>query len=88
MLVAELQQVLMDHELTCHRTCFSLQLGGLALDSLTELRSIQGIQDGGLIKVVEGNCLFLFFKPFIKVSAVSSLVVMTPTMRHTWWVAR
>ncbi|XP_042286092.1 clustered mitochondria protein homolog isoform X1 [Thunnus maccoyii] len=55
MLVAELQQVLMDHELTCHRTCFSLQLGGAVLDSLTELRSIQGIQDGGLIKVVEDS---------------------------------
>uniref|UniRef100_A0A3Q1FEA3 Clustered mitochondria protein homolog n=1 Tax=Acanthochromis polyacanthus TaxID=80966 RepID=A0A3Q1FEA3_9TELE len=55
MLVAELHQVLMDHEVTCHRTCFSLQLGGVALDSLTELRSIQGIQDGALIKVVEDS---------------------------------
>ncbi|KAM4620387.1 clustered mitochondria protein homolog [Polymixia lowei] len=55
MLVAELHQVLMDHELTCHRTCFSLQLGGAALDNLTELRSIQGIQEGVLIKVVEDS---------------------------------
>uniref|UniRef100_A0A3P8TI59 Clustered mitochondria homolog n=1 Tax=Amphiprion percula TaxID=161767 RepID=A0A3P8TI59_AMPPE len=55
MLVAELYQVLMDHEVTCHRTCFSLQLGGMALDGLTELRSIQGIQDGALIKVVEDS---------------------------------
>ncbi|XP_035812469.2 clustered mitochondria protein homolog isoform X2 [Amphiprion ocellaris] len=55
MLVAELHQVLMDHEVTCHRTCFSLQLGGMALDGLTELRSIQGIQDGALIKVVEDS---------------------------------
>ncbi|KAF1378436.1 hypothetical protein PFLUV_G00190540 [Perca fluviatilis] len=53
MLVVELHQVLMEHEITCHRTCFSLQLGGIVLDSLTELRSIQGIQDGVLIKVVE-----------------------------------
>ncbi|KAM6907215.1 clustered mitochondria protein homolog [Xenentodon cancila] len=53
MLVAELQQVLMDHELTCHCTCFFLQLGGATLDSLAELNSIQGIQDGVLIKVVE-----------------------------------
>lgn len=60
MLVAELHQVLMDHEITCHRTCFSLQLGGTMLDSLTELRSIQGIQDGALIKVVEGNSLIFF----------------------------
>lgn len=55
MLVAELHQVLMDHEVTCHRTRFSLQLGGVVLDSLTELRSVQGIQDGALIKLVEGN---------------------------------
>uniref|UniRef100_UPI0037E941DA clustered mitochondria protein homolog n=1 Tax=Semicossyphus pulcher TaxID=241346 RepID=UPI0037E941DA len=55
MLVAELHQVLMDHELTCHRTCFSLQLGGSVLDSLTELRAIQDIQEGALIKVVEDS---------------------------------
>ncbi|XP_040007417.1 clustered mitochondria protein homolog isoform X2 [Xiphias gladius] len=55
MLVAELHQVLMDHEITCHRTCFSLQLGGTTLDNLTELRSIQGIQDGALIKLVEDS---------------------------------
>uniref|UniRef100_A0A8D3BCA0 Clustered mitochondria protein homolog n=1 Tax=Scophthalmus maximus TaxID=52904 RepID=A0A8D3BCA0_SCOMX len=55
MLVAELHQVLMDHEVTCHRTRFSLQLGGVVLDSLTELRSVQGIQDGALIKLVEDS---------------------------------
>ncbi|XP_078122335.1 clustered mitochondria protein homolog [Sander vitreus] len=55
MLVVELQQVLMEHEITCQRTCFSLHLGGIVLDSLTELRSIQGIQDGVLIKVVEDS---------------------------------
>ncbi|XP_054482358.1 clustered mitochondria protein homolog [Anoplopoma fimbria] len=55
MLVAELHQVLMEHEMSCHCTCFSLQLGGIALDSLTELSSIQGIQDGALIKVVEDS---------------------------------
>nr|XP_046267647.1 clustered mitochondria protein homolog isoform X2 [Scatophagus argus] len=53
LLVAELHQVLMEHEITCHRTCFSLQLGGTTLDSLTKLCSIQGMQDGALIKVVE-----------------------------------
>ena len=57
MVVAELHQVLMEHEVTCHLTSFSLQLGGTALDSQSELRSIQGIQDGALFKVVEGNCL-------------------------------
>lgn len=59
LLVAELHQVLMEHEVTCHRTCFSLQLGGTTLDGLTKLCSIQGMQDGALIKVVEGNCLIL-----------------------------
>lgn len=57
MMVAELQQVLMDHERTCHHTCFSLQVGGAALDSFSELRSIEGIRNGGLIKVVEGKSL-------------------------------
>ncbi|KAK5858736.1 hypothetical protein PBY51_002854 [Eleginops maclovinus] len=55
MVVAELHQVLMEHEVTCHLTCFSLQLGGTALDSQSELCSIQGIQDGALFKVVEDS---------------------------------
>lgn len=59
--VAELHQVLMEHEITCHRTCFSLQLGGTTLDGLSKLCSIQGIHDGSLIQVVEGNCLIFFF---------------------------
>lgn len=59
LLVAELHQVLMEHEVTCHRTCFSLQLGDTTLDGLTKLCSIQGMRDGALIKVVEGNCLIL-----------------------------
>ncbi|KAK2828215.1 hypothetical protein Q5P01_019249 [Channa striata] len=53
MLVAELHQVLMDQVISCHRTCFSLHLGGTTLDSLTELRSLQAIQAGAPIKVVE-----------------------------------
>lgn len=56
LLVAELQRVLMEHELTCHRTCFSLQIGGNTLDGLTKLRDIQSLQDQTSIKVVEGNC--------------------------------
>lgn len=63
MLVLELQQVLMDHEVTCHRTCFSLQLEGAVLDSLTELRSIESLQEGALIKVVEGNATLVLI-PF------------------------
>ncbi|XP_067347420.1 clustered mitochondria protein homolog [Channa argus] len=55
MLVAELHQMLMDHEITCHRTCFSLHLGGTTLDSLTELRSLQTVRDGAVIKMVEDS---------------------------------
>lgn len=72
MLVAELRQVLMDHEITCHRTCFSLQLGGTTLDSLTELHSIQGIQNRALIKLVEGDCLYLCFKFYFSQSNVNT----------------
>lgn len=57
MLVGELHQVLMEHQITCHRTCFSLRLGDVPLDSHTKLCSIQ---DGAVIKVEEGNCLTLF----------------------------
>lgn len=57
MLVGELYQVLMEHPITCHRTCFSLRLGDVPLDSHTKLCSIQ---DGAVIKVEEGNCLILF----------------------------
>ncbi|XP_072230646.1 clustered mitochondria protein homolog isoform X2 [Leuresthes tenuis] len=52
MLVAELHQVLMDHELTCHRTCFSLQLGGATLEKLAELRCVP---PGAQLKVVEDS---------------------------------
>lgn len=55
LLVVELQRVLMEHELTCHRTCFSLQLGGNTLDGLTKLRDVQGLQVGASLKVVEGS---------------------------------
>ncbi|KAM4726274.1 clustered mitochondria protein homolog [Anableps anableps] len=55
MLVSELHQVLMDHEITCHHTCFSLQLGNTVLDSLAKLHSIKGFQDGALIRVVEDS---------------------------------
>ncbi|XP_064613214.1 LOW QUALITY PROTEIN: clustered mitochondria protein homolog [Liolophura sinensis] len=52
-LVQEIHQVLMDREDTCHRTCFSLQLDGLTLDNFAELKSIEGLKDGSLIKVTE-----------------------------------
>jgi protein TIF31 len=52
-LVQEIHQLLMDREETCHRTCFSLQLNGLTLDNFAELKTIEGLKDGSIIKVVE-----------------------------------
>ncbi|XP_067278950.1 clustered mitochondria protein homolog isoform X4 [Pseudorasbora parva] len=52
-MVHEIKQVLMDREETCRRTCFSLQLNGLTLDNFTPLRSIQGLQEGSVLRVVE-----------------------------------
>ncbi|XP_028163527.1 clustered mitochondria protein homolog isoform X1 [Ostrinia furnacalis] len=52
-LVQEIHQVLMDREDTCHRTCFSLQLDGITLDNFAELKNIEGLKEGSIIKVVE-----------------------------------
>ncbi|KAJ0063511.1 hypothetical protein NL108_002680 [Boleophthalmus pectinirostris] len=52
-MVQEIHQVLMDREDTCHRTCFSLQLDGNVLDNFAELKSIEGLQEGSMLKVVE-----------------------------------
>lgn len=52
-LVQEIHQLLMDREDTCHRTCFSLQLNGQVLDNFAELKSIEGLSEGILLKVVE-----------------------------------
>ncbi|XP_072548105.1 clustered mitochondria protein homolog isoform X3 [Salminus brasiliensis] len=52
-MVQEIHQVLMDREDTCHRTCFSLQLDGNVLDNFAELKSIEGLQEGSFLKVVE-----------------------------------
>ncbi|KAK4812456.1 hypothetical protein QYF61_026449 [Mycteria americana] len=50
-MVQEIHQVLMDREDTCHRTCFSLQLDGNVLDNFAELKTIEGLQEGSLLKV-------------------------------------
>lgn len=50
-LVQEIHQVLMDREDTCHRTCFSLQLDGATLDNFAELKNIEGLKEGSVIKV-------------------------------------
>jgi protein TIF31 len=52
-LVQEIHHLLMDREDTCHRTCFSLQLDGITLDNFTELKNIEGLKEGSVIKVVE-----------------------------------
>lgn len=54
-MVQEIKQVLMDREETCHRTCFSLQLDGNTLDNFSNLKSITGLQEGSLLKIVEGK---------------------------------
>jgi len=60
-LVQEIHQVLMDKEETCHRTCFSLQLEGNILDNFTELKNIENLKDGSLLKVIEGSFFPLNF---------------------------
>lgn len=52
-LVQEIHQLLMDREDTCHRTCFSLQLDGVTLDNFAELKNIEGLTEGSVVKVVE-----------------------------------
>lgn len=52
-LVQEIHQLLMDREDTCHRTCFSLQLDGVTLDNFAELKTVEGLKEGSVIKVVE-----------------------------------
>lgn len=53
-LVQEINQMLMDKEETCHRTCFSLQLDGVTMDNFSELKSIEGLKDGSIVKLVDG----------------------------------
>lgn len=52
-LVQEIHHLLMDREETCHRTCFSLQFNGVTMDNFAELKTIEGLGDGSVIKVVE-----------------------------------
>lgn len=56
-LVQEINQMLMDKEETCHRTCFSLQLDGVTLDNFSELKSIEGLKDGSLVKLIDGSTI-------------------------------
>ncbi len=56
-MVQEIKQVLMDREETCRCTCFFLQLNEVNLDSFTHLRSIPGLQEGSILRVVEGKAI-------------------------------
>ena len=60
-LVQEIYQVLVDKEETCHRTCFCMQLDGVTLDNFAELKVIEGLKEGSLIKVIEGQWILFFF---------------------------
>lgn len=60
-LVQEIHQVLMDREDTCHRTCFSLQLDGVTLDNFAELKNIEGLKEGSIIKVRNNQSFVIKF---------------------------
>jgi hypothetical protein len=71
-LVQEIHQLLMDREDTCHRTCFSLQLDGNTLDNFAELKNIEGLKEGSVIKV-SFDC-FLFYKERHRSSSLKFLI--------------
>ena len=79
-LVQEIHQVLMDREDTCIRTCFSLQLDGVTLDNFAELKSIEGLKEGSVIKVVEGMELK---KNVLLVSRSTTFCLKLPSLNST-----
>ena len=52
-LVNDLRGYITDREDCCHRTCFSLQYNGIPMDHFAELRSVEGLKDHSVFKVVE-----------------------------------
>ncbi|XP_063058473.1 clustered mitochondria protein homolog [Engraulis encrasicolus] len=52
-MVQELKQLLMDYEETCTRTCFSLQLEGSTLDNFSQMKTVSGLEDGSVLKIVD-----------------------------------
>ena len=54
-LVQEIFQVLIDKEETCERTCFSLQLDGVTMDNFAELKTIEGLKENSVVRVVKGE---------------------------------
>ena len=41
----------------CYRTCLSVQLNGRKLDDFSELESIEELQEGAVVELVEGACV-------------------------------
>ena len=72
-LVQEIYQVLVDKEETCHRTCFTLQLDGTTLDNFSELKSIEGLKEGSVLRVVEGLYCILVFCIFLNIVLLYSI---------------
>ena len=81
-LVQEIHQLLMDREDCCHRTCFSLQLDSVTMDNFAELKSIEGLQDGSVIKVVEGVVNFCEWA-FVKGGGIRSIDSFTRAEVHS-----
>jgi len=52
-LVQEIHQLVKDRESTCHRTCFKLTFDGATMDNFCELKNIEGLKEGSVIKLVE-----------------------------------
>ncbi|KAL5108747.1 hypothetical protein TcWFU_003603 [Taenia crassiceps] len=52
-IVQEIHRALMEREDSCHRTCFSLHFNDQTLDLFTDLKSIEGLEEGSEIRVVE-----------------------------------
>ncbi|GAV03873.1 hypothetical protein RvY_14242, partial [Ramazzottius varieornatus] len=52
-LVHEIRLVLSDRESTCHRTCYSLQVDGTAIDLFAEIKQYEQIKDGCTVRLVD-----------------------------------
>ena len=56
----EIHQLVKDRESTCHRTCFKLTFDGATMDNFCELKNIEGLKEGSVIKLVEGKICFKY----------------------------
>lgn len=58
-IVQEIHRALIEREESCHRTCFSLHFNDQTLDLFTDLKSIEGLEEGSEIRVVEGSAEYI-----------------------------